>query len=188
MVMVGLSTSGPHSLTIEWDTTKGGKHALDYIGTFNETVTTANPCLGVTGCTFPGVANTNYTEFAIPTDPQVDNGSGSPIAQLPGNFRLYGGTITGVTCGTGGRSGSCSGRTLISTRTGLASQATSLASITIQFTASVANPVMAWSGHIASRHDWGTGNSAVDIDGSPFPHAAHRSRRIGWKPGPLALE
>ena len=32
-----------HTVTIEWDTTKGGKHALDYLTTFNRTVATRTP-------------------------------------------------------------------------------------------------------------------------------------------------
>ena len=32
----------------------------------------------------------------------------------------------------------------------------------------MANPVLAWGGHIATRQDWGTGNSAVAISGSPY--------------------
>ena len=39
-----------HTVTLEWDTTKSSKHALDYITTWNRTVTTANPCIGVPGC------------------------------------------------------------------------------------------------------------------------------------------
>ena len=37
MAMTGLSLAGSHTLTIEWDTTKSGKHALDYLTTFNRT-------------------------------------------------------------------------------------------------------------------------------------------------------
>jgi len=48
-----LSTSGSHTVTIEWDTTKSGKHALDYLTTFDRTPALAggslpNPCTGVT--------------------------------------------------------------------------------------------------------------------------------------------
>ena len=39
-----------HTVTIAWDTTQGGKHAIDYLTTYNRTVGTANPCLGVAGC------------------------------------------------------------------------------------------------------------------------------------------
>jgi hypothetical protein len=45
-----LPTTGTQTVTIEWDTTKSGKHAIDYIDTFNQSVLDANPCLGVTGC------------------------------------------------------------------------------------------------------------------------------------------
>src|SRR6266545_7211648 len=48
-----------HTVTIEWDTTKSGKHALDYIDSFNQSVLNADPCLGVSNC------NTSTT-FAIP--------------------------------------------------------------------------------------------------------------------------
>jgi hypothetical protein len=61
--MTNLSPSS-HTVTIEWDTTKSGKHALDYLTTFNRTVANANPCLGVTNCGSPST-------FAIPADPQV---------------------------------------------------------------------------------------------------------------------
>src|SRR5204862_7352323 len=113
----------------------------------NRTVLTANPCLGVSGCT-------TFTPIGIPKDPQVDNGSGSPITQLVGDFRLYGGTITSVSP--------------YSYANGAGFVGDKSARITITFTASVANPVLAWGGHIATRADWGTGNSAVAISGSPY--------------------
>src|SRR6266508_3748558 len=53
-----------HTVTIERDTTKSGKHALDYIDTFKQSVLNANPCLGVSGCSA-------FTTFPIPADPQV---------------------------------------------------------------------------------------------------------------------
>src|SRR5262245_7810876 len=55
-----------HTVTIEWDTTKSSKHAIDYIRTYNASVANANPCLGVASCN-PAV----FTTFAIPGDPQV---------------------------------------------------------------------------------------------------------------------
>ncbi len=63
MTFGSLSLSS-HTVTIEWDTTKSGTHALDYLTTFNRTVATANPCLGVSPCNSP-------TTFPIPADPQV---------------------------------------------------------------------------------------------------------------------
>ncbi len=140
------STTGTHNVTIEWDTTKGGKHALDYLTTFNRTVGNANPCLGVSGCN-PSV----FTTFAIPPDPQVTGAGVTPVA---GNFTLYGGTITAVSGYSYPNGPGFAGDTS--------------ADITITFRANVADPVLAWGGHISSRQDWGPDNSAVSISGSPY--------------------
>lgn len=139
-----LSTSSNHNVVIEWDTTKSGKHAIDYLTTFNRTVATANPCLGVSGCS-------SSMTFPIPADTQV---TGAPVTPVAGNFTLYGGTITSVSeytyaDGTG-FSGDKSAR------------------ITITFTASQANPVLSWGGHIATRDDWGPTMAATAISGSPY--------------------
>ena len=146
MLFDNLSTSGSHTVTIEWDTTKSSKHALDYIDSFNQSVLNANPCLGVTGCNF---ATPNL--FAIPADPQVVGAGVTPNA---GNFAMYGGTITGVSA--------------YSYSNGPGFLGDKSASLTLTFTASVANPVLAWGGHISSRRDWGLNNSAVAIPGSPY--------------------
>src|SRR5206468_10435128 len=37
-----LSSVGTHTIVIQWDTTTGGKHALDYLTSFNRTESTAN--------------------------------------------------------------------------------------------------------------------------------------------------
>jgi len=62
LTFTSLSTSGPHAVTIEWDTTKSSKHAIDYVDNYNQSVLNANPCLGVTGCS-PGT----FTTFALVT-------------------------------------------------------------------------------------------------------------------------
>ena len=66
---------------------------------------------------------------------------------------MYGGTLTGVS-------------TYSYSPPGFAGNTS--ASITLTFTASVANPVLAWGGHISTRTDWGADNSAVSISGSPY--------------------
>src|SRR3954452_17029277 len=158
-----LDTSAAHSVTIEWDTTKAGKHAIDYLTSFDRTVTTANPCSGVSDCSLtptPALGGPTNSLFDIPKDPQVDNGSGSPIAQLAGAFKLYGGVITGL------------GPYVYHDGDGFAGDKT--ARITIEFTANVVNPVLAWGGHIAQRRaaggsgGWGAGNAAVDISGASY--------------------
>jgi uncharacterized repeat protein (TIGR01451 family) len=135
-----------HTVTIEWDTTKSSKHAIDYLRTYNASVADANPCLGVANCN----AGT-FSTFAIPGDPQV---AGGGVTQKAGVFTLYGGTITNVSAYT------------YSTGAGFVGDKS--AGLTITFTASRANPVLAWGGHIATRQDWGANNSAVAISGSPY--------------------
>lgn len=142
----GLDTAVPHTVTIQWDTTEGGKHAIDYLTTFNRTEALANPCFGVTGCTITG-----YTALAIPPDPNVIAGM-APVVPEAGEFRLFGGTLLNA-----------SAYTLIHDYS-----TTSHTSITLTFTADVPNPVLAWGGHISKRADWGIGNSAISINGSPF--------------------
>lgn len=136
-----------HTITIEWDTSKSDKHATDYLASYDATES-PDPCEGVSGCSGPG------TIFPIPKDPQVDNGSGSPITQTAGNFIIFGGAITGVSS--------------YSYPDGVGFTGDKSAQITITFNASQANPVLAWGGHISDRADWGTGNSAVAIPGSPY--------------------
>jgi|SoiMethySBSTD1v2_1073268.scaffolds.fasta_scaffold51115_2 hypothetical protein len=145
-MFTGMATGAVvHTLTIEWDTTKGGKHALDYLTTFNRTVN-ANPCAGVTGCN-----EATFDTEPIPADEQVTDAGVTPIA---GAFRLYGGNITSVSP--------------YGYSHGAGFDGDKSASITISFTTTVANPVLAWGGHIATRPDWGETNSAVAIDGSPY--------------------
>src|ERR1051326_1303528 len=125
-----------HTAVIQWDNTQKGKHAIDYITTYDRTVT-ADPCAGVATCGPP-------TMEPIPADPEAIN-------QVAGAFTIFGGSITGVSAYT--ESGSSSNGS---------------SSITISFTASVDDPVLAWGGHIASQADWGKGNSAISISGSPY--------------------
>ena len=143
MLFSGLSTSGSHSVTIQWDTLQNGKHALDYLTSFDRTSTTANPCFGVSGCGAP-------MEYHIPSDSNITNAG---VTQVSGNFTLYNGVITSV-----------SGYTTSTSNSG--SDASE--SITIDFTASNSTPVLAWGGHIASQIDWGVGNSAGAINGSSY--------------------
>lgn len=77
---------GSHTVTIEWDTTENGKHAIDYLTTYNRTETTANPCAGFT-CSGP------TTAFPIPVDPTV---TGASVTQIAGDFTLFGGTTNSV--------------------------------------------------------------------------------------------
>ena len=137
--------SGTHSVTISWDTTKGGKHALDYLTNWD-----ANVVAGSDPTDTTGVSPSTLTTYPIPLDPNV---SGAAVTQKPNQvFSLYGGTITSVSPYT--LSGSYSGD--------------STTSITINFTATGSSAVLAWGGHISTRADWGMDNSAIAISGSPY--------------------
>src|SRR6266496_3460461 len=150
-----------HRVTIQWDTTKGGKHALDYITSYNRTVA-GDPCSGVGGCGSPST-------FAIPPDthtglnlpPQTTSLSDGRWNQV---FTMFNGTITSVTIADPAIPGATVPYNLTGTYA-----ADSSTSITVTFTATTStSPVLAWGGHIANRKDWGANNSAVAITGSPF--------------------
>jgi hypothetical protein len=151
------------TVTIEWDTTKAGKHAIDYIDDWNESVLNADPCLGVSGCS--GSPNL----FAIPADPQV---TGAGVTPNAGSFAMWGGTVTGASAyfysGGAGFSGD------------------KQAGITVTFTPDVANPVLAWGG--THRHAQGLGPEQLGRRDHRFavPHAPARPQRLGRQPGPLA--
>ncbi len=136
-----LDTAAAHTVTIEWDATKQGKHAIDYLTSWDRSVS-GDPCAGVSGSVCASAPGT----LAIPQDAHV------PFAQIPGAFALYGGTIDSVS----GYSVSGSYSSDSST------------SISIHFHASVANPVLAWGGHVGDHHDWGSGLSAISVPGSPY--------------------
>jgi hypothetical protein len=155
--MSGVPTTGSNTVIIEWDTTASGQHALDYITRFNAAVTGADPCMG-------GACSGDPMEFAIPLDPEITEGTNQPSQMMPGRlafytaqnatqrFAMWGGTITSVS----------------SIRTVGSYIGSAMTEVTITFTASIPNPVLAWGGHIATRIDWGAAYSAVAINGSPF--------------------
>ena len=148
----GLTAGTQQTITIEWDTTQNGKHALDYIRTYNVSASGADACSDyLVTC---GTAST----YAIPVDSNVTKGpdgilgNSDDITQKSGSFTMWGATINSV-----------SGYTLSGTYAGSSST-----SIDITFTPSGSNAVIAWSGHISTRDDWGLGTSAGSINGSPY--------------------
>ena len=155
-VFSSLVAGATYTATIEWDTTQSGKHAIDYLTTWNRTEN-PNPCAGVAG--IPAGACSSPTTFAIPVDANVTNGpneapgGGDDIIQIPGNFTVFNGSIGGVSAYT--RTGTYAG--------------TSKTSIVVTFSAGAdGTAVLAWGGHISTRVNWGLGSSAVAISGSPF--------------------
>jgi hypothetical protein len=161
MTFSNLASGTSHRVTIEWDTTKGGAHALDYLTSYDRTEKVANgnnPCSGVSGCGSP-------TTFAIPPDnhtsptlqPSVNDGRWNQV------FTMFNGTITSVTVKDPALGNPEVPYNLTGTYGGDSST-----SITITFTAATSNPVLAWGGHVATRKDWGANYSALTISGSPY--------------------
>ncbi len=145
-----------NTVTLSWETTRDGKHAYDYLTSFDRTETLAsgnNPCSDITGCSLG-----TFTTFPIPADPKVSEGhdeipgNGDDVTQVPGVFTLFGGTITNVSSYT--TTGSFAGN--------------SQTYITITFTADQENMALAWGAHIGTRQDWGPENTTLFNLGFPY--------------------
>ena len=143
-----------HVLEIEWDIKHSGVNAIDYITHYDRIAETVLPCLGVSGCN-----GGSFNTFAIP--PPSSNGSpvpGQPTASfnaLPAGEKvmtIYNGTIQSLTYVTQGDLNASQSATRLQ----------------INFTATSSTVVIAWGGHIAAAGDWGPGNSAGGISGSPY--------------------
>ncbi len=154
-----------YTITIEYDTTQGGKHAFDYLTSFDRTEPTPgnNPCTQKQGGSVVTICDPLVsTTTPIPVDPNVTAGqdgipaTGDDISQNAGVFRVFNGnTLSIVNPGSPYTlSGSYAGN--------------SSTSITVQFNATDTTAVLAWGGHISNRLNWGVSNSAIAINGSPY--------------------
>ncbi|CAB4593815.1 unannotated protein [freshwater metagenome] len=162
---IHLTAGQSYQVTIEWDTTKAGIHATDYLASYDMTELTAFPCAGIS-------CGPNSHDLPIGIDPHVTN---EGVGQLAGQvLRAFGATFptngaaipnTGNLCA----SASCSvpnnhgAYNLTGTYAGSSST-----SIDIVFTANESTVVLSWGGHLAKKTDWGDGNSASAISGSEF--------------------
>jgi uncharacterized repeat protein (TIGR01451 family) len=123
-------------------------------------------------CPDNGTAPTPRSSSAIPpadvssAPAQICGGSGSTgnvhngtFTQLPGSFQLF------------GPSGSTIGTVSYVSQNVLSGTGTCTTTVSVTFNvggSGTPTVVLAWGGHIASSADWGTGNSAVSINGSPY--------------------
>jgi uncharacterized repeat protein (TIGR01451 family) len=134
------SAGNTHTLVIQYDTLQSGTHAYDYLTSYFRTETTADPTTGLTGLT-PGNC------FTIPVDFLIDFANPGST-QASGCISIWNGTITNITYGT--------------------MDSADQRSVIVTFTATNPTVLIAWGGHIASQIDWGAGNSASAISGSPY--------------------
>src|ERR1044072_3028422 len=169
-------TPGTHTVVIGWDIRQGGKNALDYITSPNRPEPhpqflaphpgeVVDPPHGPAEFVAPpgGLpgAFAGRTHFGIPVPVAVL--SGQPLASfnaLPAAEKelwTYNGTVTGASY-VNNADGNL----------GNLSAAASESRMQITFTANASSVVIAFGGHIASQADWGAGNSASAINGSPY--------------------
>jgi hypothetical protein len=161
-----LTMGQTYMTTINWDSTVGGLHAMDYLTSYDFSETGADPCSGIP-CGSP------ISTLPIAGDPMV---ASAGVDQLNGQvFTAFGATFPtngAVIPNTGNLCGADPSCTLSSnpsayTTTGMYS-GTSKTSVSVYFTAQSSTVVLAWGGHIASPMDWGMGNSAAGINGSSY--------------------
>jgi hypothetical protein len=161
MVMQNLPL-GSNSVVIEWDVTHSSKNAIDFITHYQRINESVQPCgpANHPEDIVPGCNPANFTTFDIP----APTGVNSPIPGLPQNvfnglpvaqrrMTMYNGTITSM---------------VYTNPQGDLSLAQASTRITINFNAASSTVVMAWGGHIARSVDWGAGNAASGISGSPY--------------------
>ena len=133
-------SASSHTVTIQYDTLQGTSHAYDYLGSYNATEASADPTTGLAGLSAGNC-------FAVPVD--LTNVFANPgSTQTPGCIQIWNGTITGVSYGVADAAGK--------------------RSLVVTFSASSPTVLLAWGGHVASQIDWGLGNSASAISGSPY--------------------
>lgn len=152
MKFTGLS-AGTNTVVIGYDRIHSGKNAIDYLGSYDYTETNADACSGITPVNYTCNEAAPTATAATPTEGLLASHV-PPIPQIAGSFYFYGATFDSapvfVPCGVADES--------------------LVRCVQITFTpgAGVTNPLLAWGGHIAWRGEWGAGQSAGGISGSPY--------------------
>lgn len=163
--LTGLTPEAIYRLTFAWDATKNGLRAIDYLTTYNRTEASAVPCDAATcGAVGP-------EQVGIPAD--ADLGS---VVQIAGSFTMWGAQFTapGTVIGDPAAGNLCSTSPCSiganPSAYGLSGTYADTAErrISVVFTAKHETVVIAWGGHVASQADWGAGNAASSISGSPY--------------------
>jgi uncharacterized repeat protein (TIGR01451 family) len=153
--LITVPTGGDHDIWIQFDTTKSSTHAYDYLTGWDASEG-GDPTAGTS---VPG-ASPSALAIATPSDAFCSSGFSTPPSIVPGSFKLYGGgSLTGMAYtnpdGSSGIPSTCSGDQSVTVRVSFT-------------TAAGGDLVLAWGGHIGSERNWGLGNGAAAISGSPY--------------------
>lgn len=190
-LLVRFDTAGVHVIELEYDFTKKGVNAYDFLGSVNTTQPGAllKPCgnlpvfLGAATCTsLFGTA----ASVTIPSDPFA----GVAAKETGGRAMLIGGSSSTPAITIVGHSPppTCVGNC-----------ATSVVTVQIAVSTAAANAPMAiwFGGHLASSAaspgGWGTGKGAASVGGAPFhvalPQTGRDNQMLGEKgPAPVVPE
>ncbi|WP_035678250.1 T9SS type A sorting domain-containing protein [Flavobacterium limnosediminis] len=150
---------GSNYIDIEWDTRDNSKHAIDFITSYNNidnpngshlgfghTAEVIDPTIGISGLGAPST-------FPIPEPANAQ--TADYFDNLAASLRLltiWNGAITDVDY----------------LDEDVLTGASAKTSMRITFNATSATVVIAWGGHIAAEYDWGAGEGATAISGSPY--------------------
>jgi hypothetical protein len=139
--------AGDHTVVIEWDARTNSKSAIDYITSFDRI------CEEV----IPNAGTPSFGEIPVPTGLPQPSNSFNELTEDERKIAIYGGSLGEIKY----------------LQEGNTSDANSVTRLSVSFTAVGSNGpnntvVIAWGGHIASAKDWGEGNSASSISGSPY--------------------
>jgi len=164
MLFTGLDITKTYIVILGYDTLNGGQHAIDYLGTYNtkqiapRSTSTAVLRPGVDACSDVFSPCPAPDTIPIQQDSHVTN-STNPYTMTP----IYEPANQVMTMWGGDLRVFAYGATVTSPNGQNTEQR-----IAIVFKPSVSNPILAWAGHVAYSGDWGEGNAAGGISGSPY--------------------
>lgn len=151
VVLTGLTNGNTYSFNIDFKITKGGKHAIDFLTRPERIAETVNPCSGIVACSFSGGLDIPTPPTSVPNTRNYFNS----LETAEGNQQFYLYNASGVIssyieAGDENATGD------------------STATVSVSVVANSSTAVVAWGGHIGNEFDWGLGNGATGINGSPY--------------------
>ena len=170
VVMTNMVVGTPVDLVLEFDTRHSSKNALDFLTGYNNldphdiwghAVEIVNPVVGYSQFTLGG---DSHITIVPPNNLPTKTYFNAFMASHPGlNYMsIWGATPRALTPFEYVTEQALSG-------------AKSTTSFKVHFTPTSSTVILAWGGHISSAQDWGNGNSAGSISGSPY-----HTRTLSW--------
>lgn len=163
-VYTGLTNGWNYCFGMSYDLAQGGLPAIDYLATFSQTITLADPTVGTV---HDGSVNSPDDTLAIPKDNAIVVGtmSGNSFSdsQIDGHLTIWGGTL--LSAGPYSNDGS------VDFATDGISEAQSM-EYCFNVTEATGEVVVAWSGHVAVPAQW---SAPSKPSGSPY-HMANGTK------------